>query len=252
MRATLVAGFVFAYVFLVGTPFVLLAWATGWILPLYRAAQWGARVSLWLAGIRFTVTGEGNIPRGQTCVFMANHQSNVDPPLLFVLLPARIAMMGKRQVFRVPVLGAAARAGEFVSVHRENPDEAKASVEEALAKLRGGLSFLVFPEGTRSPDGKLLRFKHGVFLLALRAQVPIVPITLNGATDIMAKRRWELYPGQVQVTIHPPVETSPFSLADRHRLAGQVRSIIASALPEELRAPMVEPAAPAADSDELL
>lgn len=252
MRATLVASFVFTYVFAAGTPVVLLAWTTGWILPLYRVAQWGARMSLRLAGIRFTVTGEENIPRGQTCVYMANHQSNVDPPLLFVILPPRIAMMGKRQVFWVPVLGAAASLGGFVSVHREDPEEAKASVEEALEKLRGGLSFLVFPEGTRSPDGQLLPFKHGVFVLALRAGVPIVPITIDGATNVMAKRRWELYPGRVRVTIHPTVETSQFSVSDRHQLAEEVRSIVASALPEELRAPTVEPVASAAESDELL
>lgn len=246
------AAFVFSYVFIAGTPVVLLAWATGWVMPLYRVAQWGCWMSLRLAGIRFTVSGEENIPRGRPCVYMSNHQSNVDPPLLLVVLPPRIAMMGKRQVFWVPVLGAAARAGGFVSVHRENPDEAKTSVEEALEKLRGGLSFLVFPEGTRSPDGKLLRFKHGVFLLALRAQVPIVPITLDGATNIMAKRRWELSPGSVRVTIHPPVETRGRGVEDRHRLAEQVRTIVASALPEELRAPSPEPLAALAESDELL
>lgn len=235
LRATLTAVLVFSYVFVVGTPFVLHAWLTRRIDPLYRIGWWGARLGLWLAGIRLEVRGEETLPRGRPCVYMANHQSNVDPPVLFVVLPPRIALIGKQQVFRIPVLGWALHLGDFVPINRSNPMAARAAINEALTRLERGVSFLVYPEGTRSPDGRLQRFKHGVFVLALRAGVPIVPITLQGAEAIMPKRRWEIYPGVVRVTIHPPVETRHRSVAERARLAQEVQAIIASALPEDKR-----------------
>lgn len=250
LRAALTAALVFLYVFVVGTPFVLHARWTRRIDPLYRIARWGAAMGLWLAGIRLELHGEENLPRGRPCVYMANHQSNVDAPLLFVLLPPRIALMGKRQVFSIPVLGAALRLADFVRVDRENPEAARASVDEALRHLQRGTSFLVFPEGTRTPDGRLQRFKHGVFVLALRAGVPIVPITLDGAATLMAKGKWEIYPGVVRVTIHPPVEIRHRSLEERQRLAEEVRAVVASALPEESRATASSSALVAGEPDE--
>jgi 1-acyl-sn-glycerol-3-phosphate acyltransferase len=178
---------------------------------------------------------------------MANHQSSVDPPVLFTVIPPRIAFMGKKSLFSIPVLGAAMRLGDFVPVHREHPEEARASVDEALEKLNRGITLLVYPEGKRSPDGRLLPFKTGVFLLAIRVGVPIVPITVHGAERVMAKGRWEIYPGTVRVTVHPPVETRGRRPEERRALAAQVRATIASALPHELRG---EPAGHAAEPDD--
>jgi 1-acyl-sn-glycerol-3-phosphate acyltransferase len=124
-------------------------------------------------------------------------------------------------------------------------------VDEALKTLERGISLLVFPEGTRSPAGRLQRFKHGVFVLALRAGVPIVPITLDGAAAIMPKGRWEICPGLVRVTIHPAVETRNRGLEERQRLAEQVRAIMASALPLELRGEVEGPAVPRGWADEI-
>lgn len=252
LRATLTASVVFLYLYLVGTPFVVHAWWTQRVDWVYRVAGWGVRLGLWLAGVRIRVIGAENLPRQGPCVYMANHLSNVDPPVLFAVLPPRIAMMGKKQVFSIPVLGTAIRLADFVAVDRENREAARASVEETLEKLQRGTSFLVFPEGTRSRDGQLLRFKHGVFVLALRAGAPIVPITLDGAREIMVKGRWEIYPGEVRVTVHPPVETRHRRLEDRHRLAEEVRSIVASALPLELRGTAVEPAGSPGELDDSL
>lgn len=236
LRATWSAGFIFVYLFLVGTPAVVHAWLTGRIGFLYGVARWGSRAGLWLGGIRWEVRGLENIPN-HVCMYMANHQSNIDPPLLFVVVPPRIAIMAKKQLFSLPVLGQALRLGEFIPVHREVHEEARASVDEALSRLEHGLSLLVFPEGTRSYDGRLLRFKHGVFLLAIRAGVPIVPITVDGATAAMAKGRWEIYPGNVRVTIHPPVPTQGRTEEERGVLAEEVKRIVESALPAELHAP---------------
>lgn len=235
LRATVTASVTFLYVLLVATPFVLHARLTHRIGPLYTIAGWGARLALWLAGVKVEVRGGEHLVPSRPCVYMANHQSNVDPPVLFVLLPPRIAIMAKKSLFSVPILGQALRLGSFVPVDRANRKAAPASVDEALKVLQNGLPFLVYPEGTRSTDGRLLRFKHGVFILALRAGVPIIPITVDGATSVMPKGKWQIHPGTVRVTIHPPVETKGRSLEERAALAVQVRSIVASALPANLR-----------------
>lgn len=252
LRATFTAVIVFSYVFVVGTPFLFHAWWARRIDPLYRIGGWGARMGLWLAGIRIQVSGEENLPQGRPCVYMANHQSNVDPPVLFVVLPPRIALIGKKQVFSIPVLGTALRLADFVPIDRENPEAARAAVDEALDHLQRGVSFLVYPEGTRSPDGRLQRFKHGVFVLAIRAGVPIVPITVDGAEVVMPKGKWEIYPGLVRVTIHPPVETRQRSLRERGRLALEVQAIVASALPGDKRPAAMPGAISASAQDDSL
>lgn len=245
LRATWAAAFAFAYLFLVGTPFVLHAWWTRRVDPLYGAACWGLRLTLRLAGVRVELRGEENIPRGCPCLYMANHQSNIDPVVLVTRLPPRVAMMAKKQVFSIPVLRTALRLADFVRVDREDREAARASVEEAVKTLERGVPLLVFPEGTRSPDGRLQAFRHGVFVLALRAGVPIVPISLAGAARIMPKKRWEIYPGLVRVTIHPAVETRGRSLEERQRLAEEVRALVASALPEDQRGEASAAAVPA-------
>jgi 1-acyl-sn-glycerol-3-phosphate acyltransferase len=250
LRATLVAGWVFFYVFTVGAVTVVHAWWTGRVLRLYRGAAWCVRVALRIAGIRLEVRGAENLQPGRRCLYMANHQSNVDPPILFVVLPERIAMMGKIQLFSIPVLGAALRLGDFVPVHREVKEEARASVDEALKRLGRGVSLLVYPEGTRSYEGRLLPFKRGVFVLAIRAGVPIVPVTVEGAANIMPKRRWELYPGLVRITVHPAVETRGLTEEDRHRLAEEIRTIVASVLPPEQRGEPTPASAAAAGLEE--
>ncbi|MCH7765748.1 MAG: 1-acyl-sn-glycerol-3-phosphate acyltransferase [Acidobacteria bacterium] len=233
LHASVTAGAVFLYLFLLGTPLVLHAWLTRRIDPLYRVARWGCRMGLWVAGVRLEVRGRENLPRGGHCLYMCNHMSNIDPPLLVAVLPPRIAFMAKKGVFSIPVLGTAVRLDGCVPVDRQNPEAARESVEGALANIKQGVTFVVYPEGTRSRDGRLQRFKHGVFVLAIRAGVPIVPITLDGTRAIMAKGKWAIYPGTVRVTIHPPVETRGRSLEEREQLAEEIRAIVASALPDE-------------------
>lgn len=235
LRASWTAGFLFLYVFLVGTPFLLHAWLVGRIDALYRVGWLGAWFALRLAGVRLEVEGVQNLPRDQNCIYMANHQSNVDPPALFVALPPRIAMMGKKELFLVPVFGQVLRLGGFVPIDRANPRAARESIKVALTHVQKGITYLVFPEGTRSPDGCLRRFKHGVFLLAMRTSVPIVPITIDGGDTIMPKKKWQLRPGTFRVTIHPPVATTGLGRGERAALARRVREIVASVLPVEKR-----------------
>ncbi|MGH9782617.1 MAG: lysophospholipid acyltransferase family protein [Terriglobia bacterium] len=251
LRATLTAAFAVFMLFIVGTPVLLYALLRRNVAPIYSLAHWTVRAALRLAGVRLEVVGAENLRGPRPCIYMANHQSNVDPPVLFAVIPPRIAFMGKKSLFSIPVLGAAMRLGDFVPVHREHPEEARASVEDALEKLNRGVTFLVYPEGKRSPDGRLLPFKTGVFLLAIRAGVPIVPITLDGAERVMGKGKWEIYPGVVRLTIHPPVETRGRRPEERRQLAAAVRAAIASALPPELRGEPA-PVAAAAEPDDAL
>jgi len=234
-RATLVGGWVLLYLLSGGLYNVLRSRLTGEVKYVYRGARWSVRLALRLAGVEIALRGAENFPRGP-CVYMANHQSNIDPLIVFTVLPERIVFMGKKQLWSVPILGAALRLGEFIPVHRELKEEARASVEAALEVLqRGTVSLMVYPEGTRSFDGRLLAFKHGVFLLAIRSGLPVVPLTLDAATDVMPKARWEIYPQVVTVTIHAPIETRGLREDDRYGLAERVRAAIESALPERLR-----------------
>ncbi len=229
--------------FVVGPPVLLYSLLRRDVAAIYGLARWTVPVALRLAGVRVELIGAENLNASRPCIYMANHQSFVDPPVLFAVISPRIAFMGKKSLFSVPVLGAAMRLADFVPVHREHPEEARASVDDALEKLSRGVTFLVYPEGRRSYEGRLLPFKTGVFLLAIRAGVPIVPISIDGAERVMAKGRWEVYPGAVRVTVHPPVETRGRRPEERRQLAAEVRALIASALPPERRG---EPAAPAA------
>ena len=181
LRATIAGGFAFFCLYLLATPFVLHARLTGRVEPLYSVALWIVRNALRLAGVKIEVSGRENIPP-RTCVYMANHQSNIDPPILFVVLPPRIAMMGKKQLFSIPVLGGTLRAGDFVPVHREDPEEARESVDVALEKLQRGISFLVYPEGHRSRNGAILPFmKPGLRLFLSRVpKRPVYLVVIDG------------------------------------------------------------------------
>ena len=166
VRAIIVTLVTFAYVLVLGPPLLIYVWLTGNTDPLYNAGRRGARMALWLAGVKVDVQGLEKLPPAGAVVFMANHQGNCDPPAIFPILPP-VLILVKREFFRVPVLGRAMLARGFVPVDRKAREQAVAAVEQAVERLKAGLSFLVFPEGTRSPDGRLQAFKKGVFVMAL-------------------------------------------------------------------------------------
>lgn len=232
LRAAFVGLFLILYILLVAPWFVLYAMLTGRVATLYRVGVGGARAAVRLAGIRVEVEGREHIPAG-VCIFVANHTSNVDPPAVVASIPRRVALLAKQQVFRVPIMSRALRVAGFVPVIREDREAARASVDQALEQLRRGLSFLVFPEGTRSPDGRLRPFKKGSFLMALRAAVPIVPVAVAGSQRIMPKGSARICPGTVRVLFLPPVETAGYSVEQRDALIAAVHAAIAAALPAD-------------------
>jgi 1-acyl-sn-glycerol-3-phosphate acyltransferase len=217
-------------VFLLGTPLVIYAVISGNTDPLYRTGIYCAALVMRLGGVRVHVHGREKIPAGQAVVFMPNHQSNADGPAVFPCLPPVLVLV-KQEVFRIPVLGRAMRLRGFIPVDRARRERAIEAVEEASRSLRAGNSFVIFPEGTRSADGRLQPLKKGGFIMALKAGAPIVPVSISGGRQIMRKGDWAVHAGTMRVTIHDPIPTLNRSLHDG--IIGEVRAAIINGLAED-------------------
>jgi 1-acyl-sn-glycerol-3-phosphate acyltransferase len=216
---------------IIGIPYTLLV---GDISLLYRTAMWVTNAGVRAAGIKIEMSGQENIPAGRSCIFMSNHVSNLDPPVVLPLLPGRSSVLLKKELMSIPILGRAMRMAKFVPVERgHRRDAAQASVEAAADALRSGLHILVYPEGTRSLDGRLSTFKKGPFFLALETQAPVIPIALSGTQTMMRKGSYAIMPGLARIQLLPPVEPSNYKTREELMLA--VRDAIAEALPPEMK-----------------
>ncbi|HEV2400495.1 MAG TPA: lysophospholipid acyltransferase family protein [Candidatus Sulfotelmatobacter sp.] len=209
------------------------AFLTGDIRPLYFLFTRGAWVGAWLTGVRVDVIGLDRLDQSRSYIFMTNHVSNLDPPIQVPLIPRRTSVMVKKELFKVPILGKAMRMGSLVPVDRGNRDAGIEAVREAKAVINQGLNMIIYVEGKRSFDGKLLPFKKGPFYLAVECGVPVVPMTIVGTHYAMPKARFAIKPGRVKVIFHPPIEPKDFG--DRECLMEKVRAVIESGLPEEYR-----------------
>ena len=218
--------FVSLYVLLVGPPFLLLALLQRNPSLLYRAGHAGVWLGLRLSGISIAVEGKEHIQRQRAAVYAANHTSQVEPPVLFDVLRElfpRLRILYKAELRKLPILVRAFDLAGFVPLERGNREQSVPAIEGAAAALREGNSFLIFPEGTRSRTGELLPFKKGGFILAIKAQAPIVPVAISGARAAMRKGSPIIRPVTVQVRLAPPVETAGLTLDDRDRLIAVVR-----------------------------
>ena len=201
-----------------------LALSFRWKNLLYVLGHWGVALGTSLAGIRTRVAGREHLQPGRAMVFCSNHQSNIDPPILFQALHPRLHVLFKRELTRLPLLGRAFQIGGFVPIDRGSREQSMAAIEQAAESLRQGNSFLTFPEGTRSRTGTLLPFKRGPFVMALKAQVPVVPVAIQGGTASMQKGSPIVRPATVSIRIGTPVETVGMDISDRERLADEVRA----------------------------
>lgn len=233
---------------------LVLPWVILWSIVandrsfLYWTCVSGIRIANRITGVRTRVEGLENIPPGP-CLFISNHASNLDPPVIIPAIPRRIAILTKKEVFRLPFLGYAMRRVKFVCVDRENREAAAASLNLGVQYLKEGLSFVAFAEGTRSPDGRLKSFKKGPLLMAIQAGALVVPVSLIGTQKLMRKGEWTVRSGEVTVRFGAPVDASKFTIAQRGELRAQMEARVASMLPSEQQPlPSPSPSQPAAIS----
>lgn len=213
--------------FILGTLSILVSWIPprgNWVFAVSKIWATSLLAASW---IRVEVHHEAGIDPGRSYVFLANHQSLFDVPVLLSTVPGQVRMMAKRSLFRIPVFGWALSAGGFIPIDRGDRSTARQSFSSAMKRLRGGVSILLFPEGTRSTTGTLLPFQRGGFLLALKQGLPIVPVGIQGTRDVQPKGSWSIRPGPVVISYGVPIEVTEYGLRRKGELNTEVRRRIA-------------------------
>jgi len=205
----------------------------------HGCARWWARCLLAACGVRVRVRGTEQIEPGRTYVWTANHQSYLDIPVVFAWLPADFRIMAKASLFHFPFLGWHLRRSGHMPVERSNPARAARSLLAAAGHVRRGTAVFIFPEGGRSPDGRLRDFKSGAFLLAIRAETPVVPVSIEGTFAALPMHSWLVRPGRVELRLHPPIFTTGMNSASSEALAARARETIARDLGEPESIPSV-------------
>lgn len=226
---------------IIGTLAILGSWVPprgNWVFAMARL--WSIlllRASL----LRVEVRQEQGIDPGASYVFLANHQSLFDIPLLLSTVPGQVRMMAKRSLFRVPVFGWALAAGGFIPIDRGDRSTARQSFATAMSHIRGGTSILLFPEGTRSLSETLLPFERGGFLIALKSGLPIVPVGIRGTREVQRRGVWTIRPGTVVIHYGTPIDAASYGVRRKRELIGEVRRQVAGlaglALPPEEEGP---------------
>ncbi len=194
--------------------------------PHLIARLWG-KILIRATGAEVKTYGLENIRPGQAYILVSNHQSNFDIFACLGYLPLQFRWIAKAELFRIPLLGWAMSRTGYISIERDSPKKAYRSMLQAAEKVKKGTSVMIFPEGTRSPDGHLQPFKKGLFLIALKSEAPILPIAIQGTGKIMSKGDWRIHPGKVQILIHPPIETKG---AAEQEISERVRNTLLKSL----------------------
>jgi len=189
------------------------------------AGLWG-KIALWANWVKVRVEGLEQIPGQGPYVFMANHQGSYDIFALLGHLPFQFKWLAKKEMFSIPILGLAMKATGYIFIDREGTRETVKAMNNAAEKIREGMSVVIFPEGSRSPDGSIQPFKKGGFTLAIKSKVPIVPIAIKGSGEIIRKGTLRVYPGSITIRVDRPVETKGCTMKNREALMGQLHDVI--------------------------
>jgi 1-acyl-sn-glycerol-3-phosphate acyltransferase len=204
---------------------MLLVDPTGHAFMYFARVGWAPQV-LWVGGVRVVRKGGEGLDWRRPYIVASNHQSQVDIPIVFGGLPMPIRFLAKRSLFFIPVFGWSMWMARFVAVDRGSSRKSRKSIDVAAGKVRRGPSLVVFPEGTRSPDGTLKAFKSGAFVMAVKSGVPVLPIAIRGSWDVLPKHRLSVRPGRVELIIGTPIATDALELNDREKLKTAVRDRI--------------------------
>jgi 1-acyl-sn-glycerol-3-phosphate acyltransferase len=202
------------------------------VVTLDRGASiWVARrlwspILLWAGGAKLIVEGREHVDPSRPTVYCSNHQSTIDIPTLFMALPVNFRYLAKQQLRYVPFIGWYLWLAGHIFIDRSNHRRARASLDAAAARIRAGTSLIVYAEGTRSEDGRVLPFKKGSFVLAIKAGVPVCPVTIEGSAKLMPKNRWTITPGPIRVKIGAPIDSRAYTEAEREKLARKVREVV--------------------------
>jgi 1-acyl-sn-glycerol-3-phosphate acyltransferase len=199
------------------------AWAT------LMASVWG-NINLWAAGVKVNIRGLENMNDHGPYIIVSNHQGWFDIFTALGKLPLRFSWLAKEELFRIPILGHAMRKAGYISIDRRDHRKAMVSMNRAAETIRQGTSVFIFPEGTRSADGVIRDFKKGVFVLAVKSQQPIIPVSISGSYRILPKNSWMIHPGEIRFSIGNPIQTEGIGSSGRDRLMEQVREAIRSNL----------------------
>jgi len=223
VRSAIAYVLVVLYILIVGPIGLFVGGVLRWKRGMYVLGHGGVGTALALTGIRYRVAGLEQVPAGMAVVFCSNHESNVDPAVLFRALHKQLHVLYKAELRNVPVMKTVLDVGGFVAVDRRDLESAMRSLAQGAASLRSGNSFLIFPEGTRSRTGALLPFKKGGFIMAIQAQAPIIPVAIMGGRNAMRKGSAFVRPVRVSVRIGQPVPTTGLTVDDRDELVARVR-----------------------------
>jgi 1-acyl-sn-glycerol-3-phosphate acyltransferase len=232
LRGAFICVFVTLYILVLGPPLLIYTFVTRHVDPLYWAGVGGVMFLMRCVGVRVHVKGLEHIPPG-TCIFAANHTSSADAPAVVWSIPRRIAVLLKRSLFDYPIAGQAFHLAHFIPVDRFDRDSAIVSMEKATEAIRAGQSFLIYPEGTRSSDGRLRELKKGTAVMAIKAGVLIVPIACSGAHRVMEKHKLNIKPGEILVEFLAPIDATQYTFEERDALTNRLHDEIATALPPE-------------------
>lgn len=200
----------------------------------HGCARTWSRLILKTSRIRLKVEGLENIPRNETVIFCSNHPSAMDIPILFACLPLQFRFVAKRSLFNIPFLGWHLWRSGHIPVERDRPHKAMRSLDQAAERIRAGSSVVLFPEGHRSRDGSMGKFKAGSFYLAIKSGAPVVPVTISGSRAVLEPDSVHVKPGVVEITFHQPVSTANLEIDDVETLSSCVREHILSRFRQEV------------------
>lgn len=193
---------------------------------LHKIARFWGKSILMVSRITVSVKGYSNIDPALPYIYMPNHQSNFDIPVLLGHLMVQFRWLAKIELFKIPIFGRAMRKAGYISIDRYNRESAIKSLKLAAHKIKSGVSVLIFPEGTRSRDGNIQPFKKGGFVLAIDSGVPIVPVVITGTRSIMTKGKFRVNAGHVNMVIHKPIDTSTYTRDKKEALMEIVHRVI--------------------------